>query len=60
MADSLPVLHEMDHSGKSDVLTRTQFPTSRPSFYFVFVPTVLLEERAVQCTYLSRHRRQIV
>ena len=36
----------MDHNGNSDLLTSAKFPTSKPSFFFVFVPTVLLEERA--------------
>ena len=46
VADSSPVLDEMDHNGNSDLLTRAQFPTSWPSFFFLFVPTILLEERA--------------
>ena len=47
MADRLPVLDEMDHNGNSDLLTSAQFPTSRLSFFFVYVPTVLLEERQI-------------
>ena len=43
MADHLPVVDEMDHNGNSDFLTLHSF---LPSFFFVFVPTVLLEERA--------------
>ena len=30
VADSLPVLDEMDHNVNSDLLTHTQFPTSGP------------------------------
>ena len=36
----------MDHDGNTDLWTLTQFPRSRPSFFFVNVPTVLLEEHA--------------